>query len=281
MSETSEKICLSHCYNCNKSTRHTILADESYCTSPDSYYEKFNYQIVCCRGCGQYGFRIVETDFEARYYNKYGEEECATYEKIYPKYITPNDDYYYLPDTVYRIHSETILAINEESYTLAAIGLRATLEAICQDKELKGENLEERIEKLLSQGFITKRDRDFLHSIRFLGNDAAHEIIKAEKSQIEAALTIIEYLIENIYIIEKKIEGKLPSFYDRFLKSLPMKIQKLGLTGEFSLHTIENMPENQFNEFTQKLVNDIQNGKVDFIELSGNKYNLFKIIQKN
>ncbi len=60
-----------------------------------------------------------------------------------------------------------------------------------------------------------------------------------------------------------------------------MKIQKLGLTGEFSLHTIENMPENQFNEFTQKLVNDIQNGKVDFIELSGNKYNLFKIIQKN
>ncbi|WP_140386550.1 DUF4145 domain-containing protein, partial [Vibrio parahaemolyticus] len=64
----------------------------------------------------------------------------------------------------------------DEAYTLAGIGFRATIEAVCNDQSIQGKELSTRINNLASNGLISKKDSTRLHSIRFLGNDAAHDI---------------------------------------------------------------------------------------------------------
>jgi hypothetical protein len=68
-------------------------------------------------------------------------------------------------------------------------------------EKIKGKTLEARISKLATQ--------ERLHAIRFLGNDAAHEIKKPTDKQISVALRIIEHLITTVYILDEEAKGKL------------------------------------------------------------------------
>lgn len=275
---------LAFCYSCSKQTNHQILATHSYYTDPNDYQMKFDYQIIRCMGCSNCAFRLLETYVEELRYYPDEERESAIKnyqsENIYPKNIKQKYSYWDLPETVYRIHSETVLAINEGADTLAVLGLRAILEAICQEKQMQG-NLEEKIDNLLEHKFITERDAKFLHSIRFLGNDVAHEIIKAEKHQIQAALTIIEYLIGSIYILEKQITGKLPGIYDKFLKDLKSKVNNCKKE-KFSIQHLskKKIADWQIQEITNRLKNDIENGKIDYIKLSNDEDLPFEKVQK-
>lgn len=276
---------LAFCYSCAKQTNHQILATHSDSTDPNDYYIVFDYQIIRCMGCSNYAFRLIENDVEEKRYLSDEDVEYNSHlfqtEKIYPKNVKQKYSYWDLPKTVYDIYSETLLAIQEDLDILAAIGLRATLEAICQDKKLSGHNLDKKIEQLFLNGFITERDANFLHSVRFLGNDAAHEIVKAEKHQIQAALKMIEYLIESTYILEEQIAGNLPDIYERFLEKLKNKVE--NIEGKFSLSNLfseEGIFKKQLAEFNKKLIKDIENKKIDFIQVTNDTNLPFETVQK-
>jgi hypothetical protein len=84
---------------------------------------------------------------------------------------------------------------------LAAVGLRAVVEGICEEKSCKGRNLEEKINDLVKRGSLSNDQADFLHLQRFMGNDAAHEIQPPRENELEAALSIIENLLTTLYIL--------------------------------------------------------------------------------
>ena len=50
-------------------------------------------------------------------------------------------------------------------------------------------------------GFINLQHKDILHKLRFLGNDAVHELQKPTKKEIVTAIDIIEHIIESLYEI--------------------------------------------------------------------------------
>lgn len=270
----------SYCYACQRKTNHQILHDTAI--HDNDGYISYNFQIICCLGCDYHAFRLTETNLHECYQDEFGEWQCdSIIEKIYPKQISPKFDIWLLPKTVHSIYLETLLAIQEDLDILAAIGLRATLEAICQDKKLSGHNLDKKIEQLFLNGFITERNANFLHSVRFLGNDAAHEIVKAEKHQIQAALKMIEYLIESTYILEEQIAGNLPDIYERFLEKLKNKVE--NIEGKFSLSNLfseEGIFKKQLAEFNTKLIKDIENKKIDFIQVTNDTNLPFETVQK-
>ena len=101
------------------------------------------------------------------------------------------------------------MAIQEGAFTLAGLGLRATIEAICNDKNVKGRNLQVRINAMNKSGMISKSDAERLHAIRFMGNDAAHEIKKAKEKSILIALKIIEHILLSVYIFEEEVSKHL------------------------------------------------------------------------
>jgi len=61
---------------------------------------------------------------------------------------------------------------------------------------------------------INKVNADILHELRFLGNEALHELTKPQPEELQIGIKIIEHILENIYELSsqanelKAIRGK-------------------------------------------------------------------------
>jgi hypothetical protein len=207
----------------------------------DEYHCAISHMVVKCRGCGSTSFRYVFADYEDAYPISDGEWEVPKTIKTYPKFIenhTELDGIHCVPEIVGEIYEESLIAIQEGAGILAGLGLRGTIEAICNERSIAGKNLEVRISKLASQGLISQKDAERLHAIRFLGNDAAHDIKKPTDRQIAIALRIIEHLIVTVYILDNQVKGKLDTIvteYEDFTKLLKSHLKEYSSGDEFPL----------------------------------------------
>ncbi|MEZ6056312.1 MAG: DUF4145 domain-containing protein [Planctomycetaceae bacterium] len=111
-----------------------------------------------------------------------------------------------IPDNVWKMYKETLDALNHGIQTLAAGGLRATVEAICLDRGITNGNLQRKIDELATQNFLTAAQAELLHEERYLGNAALHELETPSAQAIEDGLGIVEGLINTIYILPDKAE---------------------------------------------------------------------------
>lgn len=207
----SGKSIKSHCRSCEQETNHTVLSEHTE-SHRDEYACDYAYQIVACLGCNTKSFRQVFEDIESAYQISEEEWEIPSSIDVYPKFIKGHktlDGEYYLPEIVGRIYNEVLRALQEEAMILAGLGLRGTVEAVCNDLGIKGSNLEVRITKLATAGNISRKDAERLHGIRFMGNDAAHEIKPPKKEQLSVALKIVEHLLSSVYILEKEASEKI------------------------------------------------------------------------
>ena len=196
------------CSQCDKETHHEIVADYSMrnwrIAPPDSfmmYIWRAQYQIVMCCGCGNVSFR-QEKQIEGECDPKTGDQ--LTTVELFPPRIegrTRKVSDYDFPLNITRIYHETLSAIANSMNLLAAMGMRAIVEAICNDKSAKGGNLEIKIDALASAGVLTSGQASILHKHRFLGNIAAHEIVPATNDELVAAFDIIEAILRALYIV--------------------------------------------------------------------------------
>lgn len=121
---------------------------------------------------------------------------------------------------------------------MAGLGLRATIEAICNDKEVKGKNLQVRINAMSRSGMISKSDAERLHAIRFMGNDAAHEIKKAKEQSVLIALKIIEHILLSVYVFEEEVNKHLETPISTIEDALPILESNLSKIEENSTFTL-------------------------------------------
>lgn len=208
----------SPCSECRRPTLHDIK-----CKHTENGGEEYNcaiyYMVIQCRGCEKTSFRYVFKDYENAFPISDDEWDVPETVEVYPKFIKDHhelDGGHYVPEIVREVYEESLVAIQEDARILAGLGLRGTIEAICNNLEIKGKTLEVRISKLAEQGLISKKDAGRLHAIRFLGNDAAHDIKKPSGRQIEIALKIIEHLIVTVYVLEAEAEGRLDTIVTKF-----------------------------------------------------------------
>lgn len=165
-----------------------------------------------------------------------------------------------------KIYSETLVAVQEGSRILAGLGLRGIVEAVCIDRGIKSKDLGLRIERLAAKGYISKKDAERLHGIRFLGNDAAHDIKEPSSWQIEVALKIVEHALNTIYVLEHEAAGEIEtviSDYQQFRELLDVEIFKGGFKAgeELSLakylgRSFRRVQSNQ-GEFEKMLIEQI------------------------
>lgn len=200
------------CRSCKRNTKHSIMGEKSISSNPEEYHEEIKYFLVECNGCETISFRKEHHDYEGYY--SIGLDEYAHDISIetFPHFIKdhkPIESPFDIPNIVSSIYNESLLAIQESAFTLAGLGLRATIEAICNDKNIKGKDLKVRINAMNRSGMISKSDAERLHAIRFMGNDAAHEIKKAKEKSILIALKIIEHILLSVYIFEEEVSKHL------------------------------------------------------------------------
>jgi len=207
----------SYCTNCNRQTNQAVMDEEKslFWDEETDWWEETKFQIIKCMGCDEISFRKL--------YNNSTIDDPDTDKSIqtlYPDrgaHSRPIKPYRGLPFNIKTIYRETIDSYNSNLHLLCGIGLRAIVEAICIDKSITGgmvktktgtdrnsKQLDGKISGLASKGYITFENSEVLHELRFLGNEAVHDLSQPTIEELEIAIEIIELVIDNIYFIKKK-----------------------------------------------------------------------------
>ncbi len=226
------------CKNCAGKRNHDVMYSYTEETNPE-YRIDISYAIIKCRGCNNISFLRQVEDYEVMIPIDEEKYEPETTQEIYPKSIEDykeNRDIYLIPEIVRKIYMETISAIKNGQSIISGIGLRAIIEAICNDKDIKGRDLKFRINKLASLGIIARDDARRLHAIRFLGNDAVHDIKPAKKDSIIIALNIIDHTIQSLYTFNDSGEYlELPiNEYIDLEKLILLALKKMSIGTKFT-----------------------------------------------
>lgn len=267
------------CRECDRDTRHEILAEQV--ESEYEYRVDTNFQIVECRGCGTKSFRKEVEWIEDSYQTGEGEWESPVDIYTYPNILKGHKavpDIEKVPDLVGDIYKQSLEAIKNKSNILAGIGLRATIEAICNDRQVAGRSLEQRIDKLGKTGVISANDVDRLHAIRFLGNDAAHEIQASDAKGLLIALRIIENLIVSLYVLDGGANGVLETLiktYAEFEILLNEKIEVVTKGDALPLAKILGRDARRFHGYLKshetQLISNISSGAYTSLSLGKNE----------
>ncbi len=219
-SKNQNKDIYSPCVSCDRKTYHEILHADVQ--SESEYQMDTINEMLKCRGCHAISFRRVVRDYEGAYpidersgVEWYLPEEITNYPSILEGH-KELEGLWELPEIVRDIYTQSVHAIKDKSNILAGIGLRTTIEAICVDKNIGGRNLEKQIDSLAKGGLISQKDAERLHAIRFLGNDAAHDIKSVDANNLLIALRIIDHLLVNIYILDNDADGRLDTIVKTF-----------------------------------------------------------------
>lgn len=276
-----------YCPNCKQITNHNILYSvEDKSDSGSDFHWIRTYGIVQCMGCENIQFRNEYWDESLIRYGVEGEEEQYSEYKYYPqniKYHSPLEYIYELPDKIRVVYLETLDALKSACYLLAGVGLRAIIEAVCMDRNISGRNLEVKINKLAQNKLITEKDKNRLHSIRFLENDSVHEMNVPEEEKLNVALRIIENLLQNQYLIDKIINKHLDTIIDKY-EDFKHLVLNIFISAGFNTGDEKNIKEilkrdyrridpNQISIFENQLTNDIQSSSITLISIGKRENN--------
>lgn len=206
-----------YCNCCKRQTNHQVLGEgvNEYQDDVDYNWARYTYRIVKCLGCDNVSFNLEKTGSEyVRVNGITGDEEQYSEFISYPDkegMIEPIRSWD-IPHIVSRVYMESVKALSEDCNILATIGFRATIEAICLDKNIEG-SLKTKIDRMKSQGIITKEDCRRLHELRINGNDSAHEMKSLSKEQLLVVYEVINGVLLSLYVLDKKFKD---TFFYRF-----------------------------------------------------------------
>lgn len=197
------------CQRCLGATSHKVGASVS--VSGDDGHIDWNtdYQILQCMGCKTISFRSSSTNSEDYFYDENNEPQNDETVKLFPPRLAGfsglGDDAWHLPDKIRRIYIETSQAlVGGSEPVLTGIGVRAILETICKDQNASGQNLFTQIDDLVRKNILTPVRALVLHQIRTLGNQAAHEVAPHSLEQLALAMTVVDHLLQEVYVLPAK-----------------------------------------------------------------------------
>ncbi len=281
------------CRTCSGLRNHKQIHEEKRKGSEneDSFQWVHKFLIIECLGCETLSFLEIYGDTGMITYSEEGPSDYYFDETIFPRYLEtkPLEKSYFIPKMIKTIYDETIESFKADSKILTAGGLRAIIEATCNHLKIKKANLADRIDLLYKGGYLTLNESKRLHSIRFLGNDALHEMEKPKKEQLYILLDIINHLLGNLFINDKKIEGKVDTIidkYEEFLKLIQNKIKKEMVNHEYTVEQIIGkskrlVPAVNYKYFIDKFKHDVEENKHNFITVrTTTKKVIFKIIKE-
>ncbi|NMM19014.1 MAG: DUF4145 domain-containing protein [Rhodoferax sp.] len=171
------------------------------------------------------------------------------------------------------MYTQTLASYAGDASIIASIGLRATIEAVCNHLKISGTSLEKRIDLLFKNGSISSSDKKRLHAIRFLGNDAAHEILEPKETELRVAFEIIEHLINSVFILEYRAK-RLDIPVDTYAEFLSLVED---CAGNSTAQSAESLPSilgrhrrrlgSELLEFETRLGSQITAGEIAFLKL--------------
>lgn len=190
-----------------------------------------------------------------------------------------------LPKNLNYLYCEVVFTINHGQFILASAGLRALLEGICDDKKLGGEVLQVKIRNLKEVG-IPEDVIDNLHSLRFLGNDAVHDLSSADLDDLKQGVLVTEKILYFLYKLQYELQYESnrltkPSHYLRLVNEIKATIKnKASSSGDEKIESLRKAEKHLEKMLIQtrekKLVAKAYADLAQFVwdNLTGDRYTL-------
>jgi hypothetical protein len=205
--EPTERRMRLYCNTCKNETNHILRGEHrrSYSEDDTNYWEETFYRLWTCAGCDT---GLMESAWTCQgMQGPDGEEFIISYDPerasadLHPKVFRQ------IPEPLSLIYKEAVRAFNLKLPISCAGALRALIEGICEDKNIGGRTLEERINGL--EGILPGNIVTNLHGFRFMGNDALHRLTTPARASLQLAIEVSEDLLNFLYELDYKA-GDVP-----------------------------------------------------------------------
>ena len=191
-----------YCNHCQTETHHIErgihvrrdVIDEGH------NWEQTTYRLWTCAGCDD---GTMESEWTASHFTD-EEGQQFSYEYFPPRssdHLRPKF-FKKIPPKLRAIYIQSIRAFNHGFHVLCAAGLRALIEGMCANKGVEGKTLEQKIDGL--EKHLPKTVVSNLHSFRFMGNDALHELTSPKRDDLKVAIEVSEDLLNLLYELDYK-----------------------------------------------------------------------------
>jgi hypothetical protein len=183
-----------HCNFCGHETKHAVVA-RRVVDGSEIVEERFEiswrstYTMLECLGCEavclRHQFRFSED-----------EEETVTH---YPPQISRNQPRWVkdLRINYQGLLHEIYAALQAGSRTLAMMGARAIIDMVMQGKVGDIGGFDQKLDALVNQGFISRKNRDVLAAALEAGSAAAHRGHTASVEEANHVMDIVENLLQS------------------------------------------------------------------------------------
>ncbi len=192
------------CNSCGRETKHVVLqtrttSDFEVIAECGEVSWEDTFEMLECRGCESVKLRhthsFSEIDgLEVRYYPPPLARKSPTWAHK-AKHPIP------------LLLEEVYSALHAGSRFLAVAGARTILDAVLLDKVGDIGSFEARLEELEKQGFVGKKNREFLVIALEAGNAAAHRGYRAKEDEVQHVMDIVENLLQAVYALDKAAES--------------------------------------------------------------------------
>ena len=203
------EITKSHCNTCDGQRNHFIKAfhvdnGEETLDELNSIWWRETWQILQCCGCEHFSARKTFTFSEW----EPGEQEV----KVYPPAISKRKPKWFdkLEDiTLNEIFSELYIVLEANAPMLAVSACRIIVDRIINMTVGDQGNFKAGLRKLVDDQQIAGKDRELVETVIDAGNASSHRgWSPKEAANLEAVVSIVENLVERIFILPK-VSGEL------------------------------------------------------------------------
>lgn len=202
-----------HCNTCGINTPHT-LKDTSLYGKYDmqgegtefetlDWWEEYEYRFWVCQVCEtaalevSYGNMAIDGALDDA-----GKNGVSTWYPP-PAKLTPRKFKQFRKQPLRGIYSEVIDSYNSGLYFVCACGLRALLEGICVDMGIEDTGQTRpftgKLYALVERGLVKEEIVDNLFALKFLGDEAIHQLKTPTEEELETGVRVVESLISFLY----------------------------------------------------------------------------------
>lgn len=198
-----------HCSSCGHETRHAVIAIRVQSGTDDvsglSIDWRTTWTMLECMGCETVCLR------KAFWYSEEPGDETVTF---YPPLVSRPTPKWVgdLPWETERLLREVYAALHADSIALSMMGARALIDIAMQATVGDIGGFEKKLDAMIEQGFISRRNRDVLAAALAAGHAAAHRGHTATTEQAHHVMDIVENLLH---------AQLLPDAADKLRTSIP------------------------------------------------------------
>lgn len=212
MSEKNDesKVEVIRCHKCNNETDHRLVHCEpkegKYSLASDYELQQsgrwsITSEAFVCVGCHEMCIRRTAEDSEADYpHEDFFPPRPGEEPRTAPKWV------HQLPDGMDSLFEEVYTALRSRSYRLVAMGLRALMDELMNNTIGDVGGFEAKVKRMVADGYLSRFQKEVLDPTLELGHAAIHRGHQPSGNQIDAALGIVQGLLELFYVQKKAVE---------------------------------------------------------------------------